>query len=159
MVRPRYKPVTPDQRIRELRKEFKHLENKVEPGPERAEQLAAFTRAAHDERQLNMAMHTAALCMEEDPEAPALLIAAYLPDDLDEPEERLRALVDLQDLARYVDVAELRGFAEERIAEEARAWVKAGSDAEQRHRLRTLGSMIGQPFADGVRDELRFLGR
>lgn len=157
MVRPRYKPVTPDQRIRELRKEFRHLETKVEPGPERAEQLAAFTRAAHDERQLNMAMHTAALCIEEDPDQPDLLIAAYLPDDLTDPEERLRALVDLQDLARYVDVAELRRFAEERIDEEARSWVRSGSDAEQRHRLRTLGSMIDQPFADTIRDELRFL--
>lgn len=157
MVRPRYKPVTPDQRIRELRKEFKHLETKVEPGPERAEQLAAFTRAAHDERQLNMAMHTAARCIDEDPDAPDLLVAAYLPDDLTDPEERLRALVDLQDLARYVDVAELRRFTEEHIDDEARAWVRAGSDAEQRHRLRTLGSMIDPSFADEIRDELRFL--
>lgn len=157
MVRPRYKPVTPDQRIRELRKEFKHLETKVEPGPERAEQLAAFTRAAHDERQLNMAMHTAARCLEEDPDPPELLVAAYLPEDLTDPEERLRALVDLQDLARYVDVAELRSFTEKAIDDEARSWVRAGSEAEQRHRLRTLGSMIGAPFADQIRDELRFL--
>lgn len=157
MVRPRYKPVTPDQRIRELRKEFKHLETKVEPGPERAEQLAAFTRAAHDERQLNMAMHTAARCLEEDPGPPDLLVAAYLPDDLTDPEERLRALVDLQDLARYLDVGELRSFAEERIDDEARSWVRGASEAEQRHRLRTLGSMVDQPFADRLRDELRFL--
>lgn len=157
MVRPRYKSVTPDQRIRELRKEFRHLETKVEPGPERAGQLAAFTRAAHDERQLNMAMHTAALCVEEDPSPPDLLIAAYVPDEVTDPEERLRALVDLHDLARYVDHQELRAFAGERIDEEARAWVRDGSDAEQRHRLRTLGSMVDQEFADRIRDELRFL--
>lgn len=157
MVRPRYKPVTPDQRIRELRKEFRHLETKVEPGPERAEQLAAFTQAAHAERQLNMAMHTAALCLEEDPDPPALLIAAYLPDEQEDPEERLRSLVDLQDLARYVDEPGLRDFADGRIGEEARRWVRSGSEAEQRHRLRTLGSMIGQPFADRIRDELQFL--
>lgn len=157
MVRPRYKPVTPDQRIRELRKEFKHLETKTEPGPERAEQLAAFTRAAHAERQLNMAMHTAAKCLDEDPDAPDLLIAAYLPDDVEGPEERLRALVDLQDLARYVDQEELRRFTEQHIDEEARAWVEGGSEVEQRHRLRTLASMVGQHFADTIRDELRFL--
>lgn len=157
MVRPRFKPVTPDQRIRELRKEFRQLQNKVEPGPERAEQLAAFTRAAHEERQLNMAMHTAQQCLEEDPSPPELLIAAYLPEELDDPEERLRALVDLQDLARYVDAAELRTYADERIDQEARAWVKGASEADQRHRLRTLASMVDQRFADTIRDELRFL--
>jgi hypothetical protein len=157
MVRPRFKPVTPDQRIRELRKEFRQLQNKVEPGPERAEQLAAFCRAAHEERQLNMAMHTAQQCLEEDPDSPALLIAAYVPEELTDPEERLRALVDLQDLARYVDAPELRTYADERIDAEAREWVKGAADADQRHRLRTLASMVDQRFADTIRDELRFL--
>ncbi len=157
MVKPRFKPVTPDQRIRELRKDFRHLQTKVEPGPARAEQLAAFTRAAHEDRQLNMAMHTAQLCLEEDPEPPSLLISAYLPDELDDPEERLRALVDLQDLGRYVDAPALEEHADERIGQEARDWVRAGSESEQRHRLRTLASMVDQPFADTILDELRFL--
>lgn len=157
MARPRFKPVTPDQRIRELRKEFKHLQKKVEPGPDRAEQLAAFTRAAHAERQLNMAMHTAAQCVDEDPEPPSLLIAAYVPDDLEDPEERLRALVDLQDLARYVEVPELKSFTADSIDELAREWARSGNDAERRYRLRTLASMIDQRFADTIRDELQFL--
>lgn len=156
MVRPRFKPVTPDQRIRELRKEFRQLQTKVEPGPERAEQLAAFTRAAHEERQLNMAMHTAQLCLEEDPEPPALLISAYLPEELDETEERLRALVDLADLGRYVGSDALRAYADEHIGRDARTWVRDASEAEQRHRLRTLTSMLGRETADAIRDELRF---
>jgi hypothetical protein len=155
VVRPRYKPVTPDQRIRQLRKDFRALE-KEEPGPERAARLAAFTRDAHDERQLNMAMHTAARCLEEDPEPPTLLVQAYT-DEVDDPEERLRALVDLADLARYVDRPDLTRLAEDRIGEEARAWVRGADDAEQRHRLRTLTSMVSREFADAIRDELRFL--
>ena len=156
MARPRYKPVDPARVIRDLRKEFKRLQTKEEPGPERAELLAAFTRAAHEERQLNMAMHTASLCLEEDPDAPALLIAAYLPPDLDDPEERLRTLVDLRDLARYVDDEDLRAFVTERIDEEARTWARAATDQERKHRLRTLTSMFGRDFADQIRDELEF---
>lgn len=157
MARPRYKPVDPAKIIRELRKEFKRLQNKVEPGPERAELLAAFTRAAHEERQLNMAMHTASQCLEEDPDAPALLIAAYLPPDMHEPEERLRTFSDLRDLARYVDDDDLRSFVEDHVDEEARAWVREASEQDRKHRLRTLGSIFSQQFADEIRDELEFL--
>ena len=157
MARPRYKPVDPAKVVRELRKEFKRLQTKEEPGPERAELLAAFTRAAHEERQLNMAMHTAALCLEEDPDDPAMLIAAYLPADLDDPEERLRTFVDLKDLARYVDHEGLQAFVQEHIDTEARAWVREASEAERKHHLRSLTSMFGREFADQIRDELEFL--
>lgn len=157
MARPRYKPVSPDQVIRELRKEFRRLRTKEEPGPERAAQLAKFTRHAHEQRQLNMAMHMASLCLEEDPDRPSLLVDAYLPPDLDDPEERLRALVDLRDLARYVDDPDVRALTDERIADDARSWVRAGNEAERRHRLRTLGSMVDQHFADTIRDEIEFL--
>lgn len=157
MARPRYKPVDPAKVIRELRKEFKRLQNKEEPGPERAELLAAFTRAAHEERQLNMAMHTATQCLEEDPDAPALLIAAYLPPDMSEPEQRLRTLSDLRDLARYVDDEDLQSFVDEHVDDEARAWARAANDQERKHRLRTLGSIFNQAFADQVRDEIEFL--
>lgn len=154
---PRYSAVDRGQRIRELRKEQRRLETKEEPGPERAALLAGLVRAAHQERQLNMAMHAASLCLAEDPDPPSLLVDAYLTDDLTDPEERLRALVDLQDLARYVDDDELRVFTAERIDEEARGWVRDAGDAEQRYRLRTLTSMVGQDLADTIRDELRFL--
>jgi hypothetical protein len=157
MARPRSKPVSPDQVIRELRKEFRRLRNKEEPGPERAALLATFTRSAHEERQLNMAMTTAALCLEEDPDSPDLLVAAYLPPDLDDTEERLRALVDLQDLARYVDDDRVRSHAGDELGTLSRTWVRAGNEAERRHRLRTLGSMIDQAFADAIRDEIEFL--
>lgn len=157
MVRPRYKPVTPDQRIRELRKEFKAFQQeKEEPGPERARKLAAFVRQTHAERHLNMAMHAAQLCLEEDPDDPQLLIEAYLPPELDDPEDRLRALIDLQDLARYVDRPDLRGFADERIDAEAEAWIRDGDDAARRHRLRTLASMFDRAFSDTIRDRIEF---
>jgi hypothetical protein len=156
MVRARYKPVNPDQRIRELRKEFKELQTKVEPGPERAEQLAAFTRAAHGDRQLNMAMHTAALSIEEDPDPPAMLIAAYLPPDVDDPEERLHALMDLKDLGRYIGHDELRDHADDQLHDEALAWVREATDSEQRYRLRQLASYVDQRFADAIRDEVTF---
>ncbi len=155
MVRPRYKPVTPDQRIRELRKEFKAVQ-KEDPGPERAKRLAAFTRDAHDERQLNMAMHTAALCLEEDPDAPDLLVGAYLDDQEDDPESRLRGYQELKDLARYVDRDDIAQIAQARIDEEAPAWIAGADEAEQRHRLRTLASMFSREFADQIRDQLRF---
>ncbi len=174
MVRPRYKPVTPDQRIRELRKEFKSL-RKEEPGPDRARRLAAFSRAAYAERQLNMAMHTAQLCLEEDPDAPELLVAAYLGEldtgEDDEPVERhgpasteadeqewlLRSLDDLADLARYLDRDDIEEQVADRLDEEAREWIREADEHERRHRLRTLSSMISREFADTIRDELRFL--
>lgn len=158
MVRPRFKPVTPDQRIRDLRKEFRGFD-KEEPGPDRAARLAAFARAAHVERQLNMAMHTAALCLEEDPDAPELLIGAYTIDGEGQSatEDRLRALVDLSDLARYIDRDDIGERATTQLHDEARSWVRAGDDAERRRRLRTLSSMISREFADRVRDELEFL--
>lgn len=155
MVRPRYKPVTPDQRIRELRKDFRTLQ-KEEPGADRAARLADFTRAAHEERQLNMAMHTAALCLDEDPTAPELLVRAYT-DGVEDTEDRLRAYVDLKDLARYVERRDLTELADRRIGEDARCWVREADEAEQRHRLRTLTSMLSREFADTIRDELRFL--
>lgn len=157
MARPRYKPVDPSRVIRDLRKEFKRLQTKEEPGPERAELLAGFTRSAHLERHLNMAMHTASQCLEEDPDAPDLLLEAYLPPDLKDPEERLRTLVDLQDLARYVDHEGLRAFVDEHINEEARAWARDATDQERKHRLRALTSIFDQAFADQVRDEIEFL--
>lgn len=157
MARPRYKPVDPAKVIRDLRKEFKRLQTKEEPGPERAELLAAFTRAAHEERQLNMVMHTANQCLEEDPDPPALLIAAYLPPGLADPEERLRTLIDLRDLGRYVDHEGLRDFAAERLDDEARTWVREANEQERKHRLRTLTSMVDQRFADQIRDEIEFL--
>lgn len=152
MARTRYKPVTPDQRVRDLRKEFKGFD-KEEPGPERAARLAAFARAAHHERQLNMAMHAATLCLEEDPDAPDLLVDAYRPGDADV-EDRLRSYSDLQDLARYVDRPDIGTIAEDLLATEARAWVAAGDEQEQRHRLRTLTSLVSRAFADDLRDEL-----
>lgn len=157
MARPRYKPVDPAKVIRELRKEFKRLQTKEEPGPERAELLAAFTKAAHEERQLNMAMHTASLCLDEDPDAPELLIAAYVPSDLDDPEERLQTFIDLRDLARYVDHGELRDWVQQHIDDEARTWVREANDQERKHRLRTLTSWYGREFADTIRDEIEFL--
>jgi hypothetical protein len=152
VVRASYKPVTPDQRLRDLRKELKGFD-KEEPGPERAARLAVFARAAHDERQLNMSMHAAQLCLEEDPDPPALLVAAY-EDGSDDPEEQLRSYGDLQDLARYVDRPELATLAEERQATLARAWIREADDQERRYRLRTLTSLISRTFADDLRDEL-----
>jgi hypothetical protein len=152
VARARYKPVTPDQRVRDLRKEFKGFE-KEEAGPERAARLAAFARAAHHERQLNMAMHAAQLCLDEDPDAPALLVDAYRAPEVDV-EERLRSYSDLKDLARYVDRPDVVTLAEELLATDARAWVAAGDDQEQRHRLRTLTSLVSRAFADELRDEL-----
>lgn len=152
MVRASFKPVTPDQRLRDLRKEFKGFDKEA-PGAERAARLAVFARAAHDERQLNMAMHTAQLCLEEDPEEPALLVAAY-EDGTHGTEDQLRSYGDLQDLARYVDRPDIVTLAAERQAELARRWVTEADEQERRHRLRTLTSLISRAFADDLRDEL-----
>jgi hypothetical protein len=155
VVRSHYKPVTPDQRLRDLRKEFKGFESE-EPGADRAARLAAFTRAAHAERLLNMAMQAAAMCLEDDPDAPALLVAAYDEQD-DDGEAQLRALDDLRDLARYIDRADIGEIAERELQARSRAWVKAGDEAERRHRLRTVQSVTSREFADRIRDELEYL--
>lgn len=153
MVRARFKPIPPDQRIRELRKEQKAIE-KEPPSPERAQRLAALARDAHDERQLNLAMHTAALCLEEDPSAPTLLIEAYL-EGVDDGEDYLRTLLDLDDLGRYVSRPDLSEYARGEIDRRAYEWVAEADEAERRHRLRTLTSMFDRAFADDIRDRLR----
>lgn len=158
-MRPRYKPVNPDKVIRDLRKEFKALNKKLEPGPERAARAAEFAREAHGERQLNMVMHAANMCLEDDPDAPKMLIEAYAPEEVTDPEERLRAFIDLKDLARYIDNDDIRAYAQQHIDEEAPAWVADGDEAERRHRLRVLTSMFGREFADAIRDELEFGAR
>ncbi|MTV24508.1 hypothetical protein FTX61_03625 [Nitriliruptoraceae bacterium ZYF776] len=153
-MRTRYKPVTADQKLRDLRKEFKGFERE-EPGADRAARLAAFARAAHDERQLNMAMHAAQLCLDDDPDAPSLLVAAY--DLADAPvEDQLRSLSDLADLARYVERADVREHAETEMRRRARAWAADADQVERRHRLRTLTSVLGREQADAIRDELEF---
>lgn len=153
-MRARYTPVPPGQRIRELRQELKALE-KEDPSPARAERLASFARAAHEERQLNMSMHTAQLCLEEDPDAPALLLAAWQPAETDDPEEVLRTWIDLRDLARYVDRPDVRDTADDHIRQAATAWIAEADEAEMRHRLRTLTSMFDRAFADDIRDAAR----
>ena len=156
MARASSKPVTPDQRIRDLRKEFRGFERE-EAGPDRAARLAGFTRAAHDERQLNMAMHSAALCLEDDPNAPDLLVAVYAEAD-ETPEERLYALADLRDLARYIDRADINEQAMQLLRSCAQDWVEAGDDSERRYRLRTVQSVISREVADDIRDALRNRG-
>jgi hypothetical protein len=147
------KPVTPDQRIRDLRKEFRGFERE-EPGPDRAARLAGFTRTAHDARQVNMAMQSAALCLEDDPDPPALLIAVYAEAD-ETLEERLYALGDLYDLARYIDRPDIATTAADLQRACARAWVIAGDESERRYRLRTVQSAISREAADDIRDALR----
>lgn len=153
-MRAKYKPIPPDERIRQLRKDLKALE-KEDPSPERAERLATFARAAHEERQLNMAMHTAQLCLQEDPDDPALLLAAYEPAEDDDPEEVIRGWADLQDLARYVDRPDVKATADERVREAAIAWLKGADDVERRHRSRTLTSLFDRAFADDMLDAAR----
>lgn len=151
MARAQHKPITPDQKIRDLRKEFRGFE-KEEPGPDRAARLAAFARASHDERQLNMAMHAANLCLDDDPHDPALLVDAYatIPDL----EDRLRSLSDLIDLARYIERPDVADRASDLLRDEARGWLAEAGEGERRHRLRTLSSLGGRAFADDLRDEL-----
>lgn len=151
MARSLPRPLTADQRIRDLRKEFRGFDRE-EPGPDRAARLAGFTRAAHTDRQLNMAMHAAALCLAEDPDQPRLLLAAY--DGADGPEEQLRAYDDLRDLSRYVDRPDLAEEAERRMLELSHRWVADGDDVERRYRLRTVQQVMSREVADDIRDVL-----
>ena len=148
------KPVVPDADIRELRKDYKAL-MKAEPSPEHAAELAVFVRHAHEMRQLNMAMHTGRMCLDEDPDDPTLLVDAYVVDR-DEDEEALRDLLDLADIGRYLDRDDIRTMADERFDTLARDWIRNASETEQRHRLRTLTSMKDRAYADALRDADRF---
>lgn len=152
MAGARYRPVTPDQQRRELTRGLRDAE-RLEPGPARAETLAPLVREAHAARMLNLAMHAAQICIDDDPDAPTLLIDAYqLPDG--DGEERLRAMDDLADLGRYLGRGDLRELAEQRRADVARRWVSEADPAELRQRLRTVTSVLGRRFADDLRDEL-----
>lgn len=152
MVRTK-RPATPEERIRDLRKELRAFDSEP-PGPQRAARLATFTRAAHADRQLNMAMHTASMCLEDDPDAPSLLVAAYTGEG--DHEDRLSALGDLRDLARYIDRPDIREIAEEQLRETALDWVTIASDGERRYRLRTVQSLTSREIADSIRDELSY---
>jgi len=69
-------------------------------------------------------------------------------------EERLYALGDLRDLARYIDRADIVTLAAELQHGCARRWVEAGDDSERRYRLRTVQSAISREVADDIRDAL-----
>jgi hypothetical protein len=153
MTRPNEPSSDPEKRARDLRREFSGFD-KEPPGPERAVRLAAFTRAAHADRQLNMAMHTATMCLADDPDAPTLLVAAYLEDEAAIGDERLHALADLRDLARYVDRPDIATLADEQLRDEALAWVTEADDSERRYRLRRVQSVASRELADDIRDRL-----
>lgn len=145
------KPPTPEQRLRELRRDLKDVEAQA-PGPERAARLAALTRAASDDRHLNAAMHTAARCLAEDPAAPALLLAAFGVDDAPTA-DGLEALSDLVDLARYIDRGDVVDTVEATLVSRARAWLLAAEPSERRYRLRTIQSLTSPATADRLRTE------
>lgn len=145
------KPVTPDQKSRDLQRDFRTLQ-KQEPSPERAEELATLARAAHEDRQLNLAMLAAQQCLEEDPNDPELLVAAYRAEEGGEP--RLLELADLRDLARYLDRPDLTEIADRDLEAAARAWVLPAEEGERRYRLRTVQSLASAELADGLRNEL-----
>lgn len=149
------KPVIPDADIRELRKDYKAL-MKAE-GEERADELAKFVRRAHVMRQINMAMHTGQLALDEDPDAPDLLVGAYLGDqDTEDAEQGLHDLLDLVDIGRWLDREDIADLATQRFDTHAREWVSGANAAEARHRLRLLAEMKDRAYADSLRDELRF---
>lgn len=153
MVRARYKPVTPDQHGRDLARELRSLEQE-EPGVDRARQLASIAHTAHEQRHLNLAMHAASLCLEDDPDDPSLLVSAYLDVDAADGEDRLRRLQDLRDLARYIGRDDLDELADARLEETARVWLTEAGVAERRHRLRTLTSILGRARVDDLRDQI-----
>lgn len=149
------KPVVPDGDIRALRKDHKGL-MKAEPG-ERAAEMAVFARRAHVMRQINMAMQTGQLALDEDADAPDLLVDAYLGDrDVDDPEQGLHDLLDLVDIGRWLDRDDIVDLATEKFDEAALVFVRDASEGEARHRLRLLTSMKDRAYADGVRDQVRF---
>ncbi len=146
------KPVTPEQRSRDLQREFRSLQNE-DGGPQRARELATLARAAHEDRQLNLAMQAADQSLEDDPDAPRLLVEAY--HSTASGEAQLEELADLRDLARYLDRVDMRERAEEEFTQAAREWVQQGDDGERRYRLRTVQSLGGRELADTLRDELQ----
>lgn len=149
----RHSTATPADRARELARAL-HAAEQEAAGPERAARLAPLIREAHTGRQLNLAIHAAGLCLADDPAAPELLVSAYL-EGPDPSEDRLRALQDLRDLARYVERDDLDGIAERHLLATARAWLVATDAAGRRHRLRTLTAILPRGQVDGLRDELR----
>jgi hypothetical protein len=151
------RPVTADRRVRDLRKELLAVERES-PGPERAARLAWLTRAALDDRQLNMAMQAASLCLADDPEDPDLLVAAFLDAD-EHPETQLEALAGLGDLARYLDRPDVGALAEQHQLVVARRWAAAADPGERRYRLRTVASLTSEATADALREELDPTGR
>lgn len=148
---PNRKPVTPDQKSRDLQRDYRALQ-KEDPSPERAESLATLARAAHVDRQLNLAMLAAQQCLDEDPSQPDLLVAAYGTETPGE--ARLLELADLRDLARYLDRRDLVDLADRDFESAAREWVVAAEDGERRYRLRTVQSLGSRALADTLRDEL-----
>lgn len=147
----RSRPVTPDQKIRDLRKEFRALEAE-EPSADRSTRLADFTRSAATERQLNLAMQTAERCLADDPDPPQLLLSAFDRPDEDT-ESRLDALADLRDLASYLGREDVVATVKEHMTERARAWTAEADEGERRYRLRTIQSLVSPEVADLLRDE------
>jgi len=146
------RPRTAEQRVRDLRKELTTLQAEP-PGQQRAVRLAELARIAHDDRLLNLAMTAATQCLDDDPQAPEVLVAAYRDADGDD-EERLARLTDLRDLAGYLDRPDVRDAAADLLVERARTWVADADASERRYRLRTVESLASREVADTIRDTL-----
>lgn len=146
-MRHRYKAVNPDRVIRDLRQEFKKIQ-KGDPEFTTPARLADFTRRAHDLRMINKALHTAQLCLEVAPETAAELLTGSYLDGADGLEDELRAWAELANLARWLDHRELAERARDRAGKLAVEWLGEVRGGEQRSRLRELGSMFDEDFAD-----------
>lgn len=146
-MRNRYKPVNPDKIIRDLRKEFKKIQ-KGDPEFTSPEQLADFTKRAHDLRMINKAMHVAKLCLDADPDRGQDLIRdAYLAE-ANSDEDRLRTFASLVDLGRWLENDRMVDRAQGDARELAPGWIGEVNGSERRTRMRDLASMFGDDFAD-----------
>lgn len=152
MARASARPRHASHRIRDLRQRLRELEREA-PGPDRAIRLAEVVRAAHDDQQLNIAMHSAVLCLADDPDAPELLLTVFA--DADEPlEDRLLALGGLRDLARYIDRSDVAALAAGLQRATAHRFVEEAATDGRDERLRTVATVISPAAADDLRRAL-----
>lgn len=149
-----YKLPNPERERTERRRELKRLRNKIEPGPERAEQAAQLAVVFHEERSINHVMELAQLVMDDAEDGVTVLLDAYLrevPGTFDQMER----LAMLFNVGRWTDITAIEEAARTRGADVAAKWTSAVEDEiERAERLSVVERRFDEAFRKAVQQLL-----
>lgn len=135
---------------RDRRKRREHMKAllKESPGPERARQLAELARELHDNRELNLAMDTGRLAIEDADGSVMPLVAAYVRHE--RADHTIEDLAMLADLGRWLDSGPLTTLVRTMAFERGLDWCGCTDGRERERRIDTVRRRFDDHLADEI---------